>query len=254
MFFLLSKLLAVFTVPFTYIMLGMLLALLLYRKPRISKTCLILAVILLVLFGTPFLPNLLTRQLETAYDVPNSLPHVDAIIVLSGMLYLEKSSPEYLEFNESVERIVTGMQLMREGVGDILIISGGSGDLYNQDYSEAVFLRQFAIDFGIPEEKIQIEPDSRNTYENAVHTKALMDQHGLSSSILITTAIHLPRSVGCFHKVGLQPIPYPVDFILPPDAEFRFSDLIPGIGNLVHTTRIFHEYIGLLMYKLSGYL
>lgn len=254
MFFVLSKLLDLFTMPLTYTVFCLIAALLFYRKSQIGRTCLIVGVILLFVCGTPFIPNVLTRQLEHAYEIPTSLPHVDAIVVLSGILELPKSSPAYLEFNDGVERIVIGMQLLREDIGDVLIISGGSGDLYNQKTREAVLLRQFAIEFGIPEDKILIEPDSRNTYENAANTKTLMDQYGFSSSILITTAIHLPRSVGCFNKVGLHPIPYPVDFMLPPQPTFHISDLVPSIGNFIHITRAFHEYIGLLMYKINGYI
>ena len=254
MFFIISKLLMLFTVPLTYILLCMLAALLFYRTPKIGRTCLILALVLLFVFGTPFVPDWLVDQLETAYNAPDAPPHVDAIIVLSGMLDVRASSPEYLEFGKGVERILTGMQLLQQGVGDVLLITGGNGDLYDQTKREAVLLRQFAIDFGIPHEKILIEPDSRNTYENAVNTGELMQQHGLSSAILVTTASHMPRSVKCFQKIGLQPIPYPVDFMRSPTATFRLSDIVPNLGNLNHTTRVVHEYIGLLTYKIAGYI
>ena len=254
MFFILSKLLTPFTAPFTYILLCMVAALLFYRKPKIGRTCLILALILLFVFGTPFVPDWLVDHLETVYDAPDAPPHVDTIIVLSGMLDVQASSAEYLEFGKGVERILTGMQLLRQGVGDVLLLTGGSGSLYDQTKHEAVFLRQFAIDFGIPDEKILIEPDSRNTYENAVNTAELMRRHGLTSAILVTTASHMLRSVECFQKIGVQPIPYPVDFMRSPDAKFRLSDLVPNLGNLDHTTRVFHEYIGLLTYMLAGYI
>ena len=117
-----------------------------------------------------------------------------------------------------------------------------------------MLLRQFALEFGIPEQQILIEPDSRNTYENAVNTRSLMEQHGLSSSILVTSATHLPRSMGCFQKAGLDPIPYPVDFMLSPNRRYRFDSLIPAVSHLRDTSRILHEYIGLVMYKLAGYL
>ncbi len=254
MFFIISKLFAPFTGPFIYIVLGMTIALVFYSHPKIGRVSLILTMVLVFVFGTPFVPDLLSHRLEYAYDAPDQPPHVDTIIVLSGMLNVQRSSLDYLEFYEGAERIVVGMQLVRQGVGDVLLIVGGNGDLYDQTKRESVFLRQFAIDFGIPEEQIIIDPDSRNTYENAVNAGALMQQHKLTTSILVTSATHMIRSMGCFHKVGLQPIPYPVDFMTPPRVKYRFSDIIPNIGNLQHTTRISHEYLGLLMYKFAGYI
>jgi uncharacterized SAM-binding protein YcdF (DUF218 family) len=254
MFFLLSKLLGPLMEPVTYIVLLILVALLFYDKPWLCKMCLSAALSIMFAFGTPFLPDLLIAPLENHYTVPSSPPDVDAIIVLSGMLNLQTSSTEYLEFWEGAERILVGMQLFKKGIGDVLIISGGSGSIHNQEKKEAILLRQFAIEFGIPEEQILIEPDSRNTYENAVNTRKLMEQQGLSSSILITKAIHLPRSMGCFQHVGLDPVPYPVDFMLAPNRGYRPGDLIPSVAHLRGTSRVLHEYIGLIAYKLAGYL
>lgn len=253
MFFILSKILAPFTQPFTYIVLSLVTALALYRVPKIGRGSLLAAVLLVALFGTPFLPDLLIRRLERAYTPPAAPSQVDAVIVLAGMLDVQQSSEEYLEFGEAVERILTGMRLVREGVGDKLVIVGGSGDLFNQTKRESVFLRQFAIDFGIPANSILIDPDSRNTYENAVNARKIMEEHGLRSSILITSALHMPRSMGCFRSVGLEPIAYPVDFISD-DEGYRFSAIIPDVGHIDHMTRAFHEYFGLLAYKIAGYL
>ena len=197
---------------------------------------------------------MMVRVLETRYEPVSPLPHVDAIVVLAGAVNLSISTPEYIEFYKGVERILTGIRLVQEGYGDVLIIAGGSGSIYDQTKSEAVFLRQFAIDLSVPEEKILIDPSSRNTYENAVNTKAIMEQHGISSSILVTTASHLPRSMGCFRKLGLNPIPYPVDFHSPPDPDYHILDIIPNADALENTSFALHEYIGLLTYKLVGYI
>jgi uncharacterized SAM-binding protein YcdF (DUF218 family) len=179
---------------------------------------------------------------------------VNAIIVLSGVVNLPISTSHYIEFGDGVERILTGIKLVKDGCGDVLIITGGSGNIYDQTKREAVFLRQFAIDFGVPEEKILIDPDSRNTHENAVNTKVLMEQHDISSSILVTTATHLPRAMGCFKKLGINPIPYPVDFHSNPNPDYHLLDVIPSVGALKQTSFALHEYIGILIYKLVGYI
>jgi uncharacterized SAM-binding protein YcdF (DUF218 family) len=254
MFFIFSKVLAPLLQPLTYIVLAVAAALIFYRVPRIGRTSLIVALGLIFLFGTPVLPKLLLRRLEQAYEIPPTLPRVDAIIVLTGMVNLKASSEGRVEFGDGAERILAGMLLLRQGMGERLLIIGGSGDVRDQSKRESVLLRQLAIDLGIPAEQILIDPDSRNTYENAVNAGELLRQHGLTTSVLVTSAAHMPRSMGCFRNVGLEPIPYPVDFIVTAGEQFYLSDLIPNIGSLQHSSRAIYEYVGLLMYRWAGYL
>lgn len=254
MFFWASKLLQPFIHPMTHIVLLMMLALIFHRNPRVVRWCLGLALALFLIFGTYFFPDLLTRFLEQRYQTPDELPHVEAVVVLAGILNLKGSTPEYLEFNEAVERILAGIQLVKQDYADTLLISGGTGSLYHQEEKEAPLLRQFAIDFGVPEEHILIESASRNTYENAIHTQQIMQEHGISHILLVTTAIHLPRSMACFQNIGIEPIPYPVDFHSSPDVNYTLSDIIPNTGAFRKTSYILHEYIGLLAYKLAGYI
>lgn len=254
MFFWTSKLVTPLIQPLTHIVLLLLLALIFYRHPRVVRWCLGLALALFFIFGTNFLPDLLTYRLEKQYQVPDEIPEVDAVVVLAGMVDLKQSSSEYIEFKENVERILTGIQLVKQDYANILLLSGGTGSLYHQEKKEAPLLRQFAIDFGIPESQILIESTSRNTYENALHSKRVMQEHGISQIILVTSANHLPRAMACFYNVGIKPIPYPVDFRFTPNGDYHLSDLIPTVGAFRKTSYILHEYIGLLAYKLNGYI
>jgi uncharacterized SAM-binding protein YcdF (DUF218 family) len=254
MFFFISKIVAPFCEPLTYIFLLLVIALIGYRKPRMGKVCILIALLLLVVFGTDPLPDLLIRTLEKQYAPMTTPPHVGAVIVLSGPIDLRLSTPEHIELRDGAERILEGIRLVQNGSGDMLIITGGSGDLYDQTKHEAVFLRQMALDFGVPDNKILIEQTSRNTYENAVNTKAIMEQHGIATSLLVTTASHMPRSMGCFRKVGLEPIPYPVDFRADPHPEYHLLTIIPNAGGFRKTSFALHEYIGILTYKLVGYM
>ena len=254
MFFIASKVLTPFIYPFTYVVVLLLFALFFYRHAKLCKGCLLLALLLLFSFGTPPLPNLLTHTLESRYPRIEPLPEADAVVVLSGMLVLSKSSPGKLEFGEGVERILAGIHLIKEEAGKHLILSGGSGDLYDQNKSEARLLERFAIELGVSQEKLLVEPSSRNTYENALYTKALMEEHGIDNIILVTSASHLPRAIGCFRKFGIEPIPYGVDYHARMPYIPRLSDIVPNPENFRRTSSALHEYIGILMYKISGYL
>ena len=254
MFFWISKLAAPLLYPLTHIFLLLLIALFFYRKPKLGRVCLGLALFLLMLFGTYPLPDMMMTYLETRYVTTETPPHVDAIVVLTGVVNLSLSTPEHIEFYDGVERILTGIELIKNGYSDKLLIAGGSGNPYDQTKSEARILGRFAIELGIPKEKILLDPSSRNTYENAVNTKTIMEEQGISSIILVTSAAHLPRAMACFKKVGLHPIPYGVDYNSPPDVHYHFYDIIPSVGALRKTSHTIHEYIGLLMYKISGYI
>ncbi len=164
MFFILSKILEPCIHPLTHICLLLIIALMFHRKLWLSKTCIILALLLLWIFGTYPVPDLLLRTLENRCPRISPLPHADAVVVLCGMVHLQRSTPENIEFSDGVDRIIGGMRLVKDGYAPWLIISGGSGDLFHQDKSEARLLRQFAIDFGIPDEQILLDPGSRNTF------------------------------------------------------------------------------------------
>ena len=85
------------------------------------------------------------------------------------MVNLRSSSAGHIEFNESVERILEGMRLVKRGIADRLFIVGGSGNPFDQRASEARILRSFALEFsGLHDEQVLTEEFSRNTYENAV--------------------------------------------------------------------------------------
>jgi uncharacterized SAM-binding protein YcdF (DUF218 family) len=68
------------------------------------------------------------------------------------------------------------------------------------------------------------EANSRDTWENAVFTRDLVKPKPGETWLLVTSAWHMPRSVGIFRRLGFDVIPYPVayrtfsdarDFLLP---------------------------------------
>ncbi len=254
MFFLLSKIVTPLLQPLTPVILLLVVGLFWHRRARWSKACGTLALLWLFLVGTYPLPDFFMRRLETLYQTPQPTPTVDAVVVLSGIVYLFSSTPARIELNEGAERIIDGIKLVKQGTAAYLIISGGSGDLYRQDVSEAALLRQLAIDFGLPAERVLIDATSRNTHENAVNTKALLAEHGLARILLVTSASHLPRAFGCFKKVGIDAIPYPVDFQTKAHPEYRLSTFLPNEGALRKTSALLHEYFGLLTYRVAGYI
>jgi uncharacterized SAM-binding protein YcdF (DUF218 family) len=174
-------------------------------------------------------------------------------IVLTGMVNLRGSRAGRIEFNESVERILEGISLVKRGIADKLFIVGGSGSLFDRRLSEARVLRAFALESGLRDEQVFIEEVSRNTYESAVNATQIIRAGHYRQLVLITSAAHMYRAVATFHKQGLFPQPYPVDFQTNGEGIHLF-DFIPSVRALDIMTNVFHELIGLVMYRLQGYI
>jgi uncharacterized SAM-binding protein YcdF (DUF218 family) len=179
--------------------------------------------------------------------------HFDAAVVLTGMVALKLTQENSEEFESGVDRILKGMDMVRQSQADYLVISGGSGELIESGLSEAKILKDFAIRFGVPEEKVFIEATSRNTRENALMTKVLLETYNLKKAALITSAFHMPRAMGCFRAVGLFPEPIPVDYRVPPADKNDFRRYLPSAGSLELFGSLLHELSGIITYGLLGY-
>jgi uncharacterized SAM-binding protein YcdF (DUF218 family) len=252
MFFLLSKFLNWFVYPLSLLFLGLFVILVFYRR-RYTRWG--LACILLLSYGmsTMFTVRPLMRWLEGPRLTPELRQHYDVAIVLTGMVALRRSRPGHLEFNEHVERILEGIRLVKQGIADKLLIAGGSGNPFKRHLSEARVLRTFALEFGLRDEQVLVEEVSRNTYENAVNATQILRAGHYRQLVLITSAAHMYRAAAAFRKQGLFPQPYPVDFQTNGEDSDLF-DFIPSVRALDVMTEVVHELVGLVMYRLQGYI
>ena len=254
MFFAISKIFVFLIFPLSLACLLLIAAWWAWMKhPRLGRGLIIVALALLWLPSTSPVADLFLLPLETHYPIVGDSPHAEAVVVLTGMVHMKAVRGDRIEMGEAVDRILTGVELVRQDRVDYLVISGGSGDLFDQSLSEALFLNRFAIQLGIPAERILLEETSRNTHESAVQTGALLQEAGISDIILVTSAFHMPRSMGCFQKVGFDPLPYPVDYRTGL-RDYNPLSLLPQVGNLQRSSTAIREYVGLIMYRLRGYI
>lgn len=124
-------------------------------------------------------------------------------------------------------------------------------------------MQQALAIMGVPAEAVWIEPDSRNTYENGVLSKAILDEKGINKIVLVTSAYHMPRSVAIFEKLGFTVLPAPTDYqtteldrsyFQAPDLLTFTLYLLPDSDNLWLTSRVLKEYLGVVIYWLRGWL
>ena len=177
--------------------------------------------------------------------------------MLTGVTNLSKTAYDRTFFNKGADRITHALQLYRMGKIKKILITGGQGLNPVNPQSEAELLQRFLIMTGMPKADIWIEDQSKNTAQNALFTKDFLEQKGIDSNqefILITSAFHMYRAKGCFDKVGLKTEIFPTDYYSH-DVKYDIPSLIfPDAFSLEYWTKLFKEWIGIVVYKLVGYI
>jgi uncharacterized SAM-binding protein YcdF (DUF218 family) len=155
-----------------------------------------------------------------------------------------------VELNHRSERFFAFIHLMKKYPRAKHVFSGGTGSMLRQGYKGAEVAKRLFSEQGLDIDNIIFESQSKNTFENGVFTKKLLDPKSGERWILITSASHLPRAVGIFSKIGWKVIPYPVDHYTNPETLFRptcnFS------GNLDQFKWALREWLGLTAYYITG--
>lgn len=223
------------------------------RLPRLRRWFTYAAVAMLLLFSTGAVATLLLHPLETRYARPDKLPErPGAIVMLAGQLSFDRKSASYYELTESSDRFVEAVRLARRFPGALLVLSGGTGSLTEAEKRESPILARLAKELGIKAARIRIEERSRNTHENAVESKRLLQAAKVKGPvILVTSAYHMPRSVACFHKVGVKVVPWAVDYLR---SGVHPGTWIPRPWSLERSRVAIKEYLGFVAYWIAGYI
>jgi len=189
------------------------------------------------------------HPLENRFPIPSKLPdEVDGIIVLAGAENISVTAARgQPSLHGGGERLTTFVWLARLYPNAILLFSGGSGSLIDQKYKSDDTARKLFDQIGLEAERVQYESDSRNTAESASKSYQLVQPKLGQNWILITSAFHMPRSVGLFRKVGWQVIPYPVDFNTTNSSSINFD--LMEVGRFSQGLR---EWVGLVAYRMKG--
>jgi uncharacterized SAM-binding protein YcdF (DUF218 family) len=253
MFFALSKLLNFLVFPLSLGLLFLLASALLRRRSRAAWAVFWIGFAALYLCSLKPVADALLAPLEGPFRGQPAPAKAGAIVVLGGMSELGSEADGFLDFNENADRFIAALALARSIPDSVLVFSGGSGALFDQANSEAPALARVAEGLGFPAQRILTEPDSRNTHENAVFTRRLLEGRHMEPIILVTSAFHMPRSLGCFRAAGVPVTPYAVDFR---GQEGLGGPLffVPDVAHLANSTMAIKEYVGLTIYRLRGYV
>lgn len=215
----------------------------------------------LYLLSAPLVSNLLVSLWEPDRSGPETLAlsekaPFDAIIVLGGSVAVELSEGWRIATGRSMERLTDAARLYRElaaaGKPPFVIVTGGSGNPAFQARAEAPFMQELLVLMGVPESAIIREGASRNTWENALYTKTIMEENGFQSAVLVTSALHMRRSQAIFAKQGYRFEPFTVDTSrhIAPFPNF----LLPDTESLNNSYQALREMAGFVAYRLMGRL
>lgn len=223
----------------------------LWRKRNNSRLCWAFLIGMVVLFfcSTAWLPQSLTRQLEEYYSPISQLdPSVHWIVILSGGQY-EKNTDKPINnvlSSASLKRLLEGIRLYRQLPQAKLVLSGGGNDLSNP---EALNLAQIVAWLSIPKANVVLEAASINTVGQAYALKSIVKEEPF---YLVTSAIHMPRSMALFKAQGLRAIPAPTDYTYFWNEMYWDRTIIPNPYNLFYLSIALHEWLGRAWAKLHS--
>jgi uncharacterized SAM-binding protein YcdF (DUF218 family) len=255
MLFELSKILWWFVQPSKlWLLLVTLGVLLLYTQQKsFGRGLLSFAVV--IAFLTVFLPvhSWLAGPLENRFPRLTELPaNVDGIVVLGGAVdQLLTAAFGQASLNDGAERMTEAVALARSYPNAKVVFTGGTA-LTNASADsprEADVARLLFENLGIEESRVVLESESRNTWENAVNTKLLVNPQPTEVWLLVTSAQHMPRSVGIFRRVGWNVTPYPTDYRVIPGKRQPNMGFIEKLQIIDGAAK---EWVGLVSYYWMG--
>lgn len=254
LFFALSKILWFPARPGHFALIVGFVGLVLIWRGRRSGRWLILASLgfFAMLIATP-VSQWMLLPLEDRFPRPAAVPaHVDGVIVLGGAVDQNITEDRGVPtLNGAAERMTEGVSLARRYPQARIVFTGGQGSFVHGEVTEADVARQLWTAMGVPPERVLYEDQARNTHENAVNTYRLAQPKPGEVWLLVTSASHMPRSVGVFRAAGWHDIvPWPVNYRTGHTWSVWYDAPFPErLGQFEWAVR---EWLGLIAYRLMG--
>jgi uncharacterized SAM-binding protein YcdF (DUF218 family) len=191
----------------------------------------------------------LVGGLEERYAIP-ARPVGDVIILLGGGVFgrAPDLTGQGFPADGMLPRVITAARLQKK-LGVPVVVSGGK--VFDHLEAEAPVVARVLTDLGVPAGKILQEATSRDTSENARHTKRILDANGYRAPLLVTSAYHMPRSMALFLKAGIPVTPVPAGFRTWKGKTYRWVDYLPSAGALLSSSIALREYLGLAWFRIT---
>lgn len=229
------------------------------RRPGTRRLLLILAAAVLLGGGNGYVSDAILRPLERRHPVLGPEARGDAIVVLSGGVASRWPPRTTAEVGEAGDRVLYGAHLFRQGRAPTFICTGGvaTGGIAPRPAAED--MAEILELAGVPRSAVLLESEAENTRDHAVNLCPTFQERGIRRVLLVTSAMHMPRSVATFRRLcpAVVVVPAPTDFRAPdelPRAWYhRISEFIPAPGRYVAISEAVHEYLGMAYYRVRGW-
>lgn len=253
MFFILSKVLGVFCNPLVWATTCLLLSLIL-KSNKLKKRLRVVSIIILLLFSNQAIYFEVVRLWNPETVQYNAIDkEYEVAIILGGIVSLDRKH-KLIEFHDNADRFLNVLPLYFNGTVKKILISGGSGRVFHKN-PESTILQSYLIDIGVKPKDIIIEDQSRNTYENAKYSTEIIRKLNIPPPYLLSTSsMHMRRSQLCFKKQNLTVDPLSVDQKIYKRELALDTLFLPNPTILSYWYQLIHEWIGVLSYKVSGYI
>lgn len=255
MFFFLSKALLFLISPFFWMMIAF--GLFMFaRRPKWKTIGKWASIGIFVFFSNTVIFSFFCKMWEIPGTTLKSAKKHDVAIVLGGMFEYNGDLDE-ITIRRQGDRLFKAISLYKTGKVDKLLISGESGFLEDRGLHEAKQIKEVLISWGIPETDIISEEKSVNTHENAVESAKILKQSypHYKKFILVTSGIHMKRSLACFEKEGIQCTPFSTDLYANQSGNYYWDQyLIPNLDTFNLWNKLFKEVVGYISYSTVGYI
>lgn len=223
----------------------------LLARRKIASLLAVLAVVILWISGTTVFADWLLGTLENEFPPTpiEDLPNADAIVVLGGGTGDVLTATNTVELGDASARVFHAAQVFQADKAPLIVVAGGAPE---DELPESVAMRRLLIAFGVPEQAILQETQSRNTWQNTLNSKAILQQHNVNRVLLITSAFHMRRAIAVFEAAGIDASPAPTDYRAI-EPNHTFLDWLPHASALFKTTYAIKEHIGLIVYRWRGW-
>ena len=260
----LSKLLPNFVYPLGMACLLLIGALVIKGETLWSKRLTLAALLVLMIGGNAFVSTSIVYTLEKQYPPQTKTPQAEVILVLGGGTRHQSPPRIMAEVNEAGDRLLYAAKLYRAGAAPYILVSGGNSKWSGATTgTEAEAMSEILQLAGVPGSAILMEDTSINTYENGIYSFELLQRLQINKVLLVTSALHMPRSMLVFSALDLEVTPAATDFSVTyaelaylhsPDIRIQIMNLIPTVNNLRWTSLAMKEYLGILMYRIQKWI
>ncbi len=215
-----------------------------------------LAILTLLLASNPMFAGRLARSLESQYPqmVVDKISEHDVIVVLGGGLRLPLAPAQHVQLGHASDRYWHATRLYRAGKAQRVIISGGN--VYSQAGidAEAIYAKALLQEWGVPDEAILLETQSRTTEQNQRYLVELIAEQEIRSILLVTSALHMPRAYTLFEQLPVIVTPASADVLVRERAAPKIFKWLPSASAFELSTVALHEYYGMAFARILSEL